>query len=599
MDGQFTIRVKKGNTLIFSFIGSQTVEQKATDTPMKVTLQESSVQVDEVVVTALGIKKEKKALAYSVTEVKSEELNRVKVSNIANSLVGKVAGVNVVKPASGVMGSSRITIRGNGSLNGSNQPLYVIDGVPMNNGNYGQAGEWGGFDAGDGISSINSEDIESMSVLKGGTAAALYGSRAANGAIVITTKKGTAGKVRVEYNMSYTKDSPILKNNDLQWEYGCGANGMNPDQLAIATGAGYGMTPEQAISQLAPTLAKQMSVMSFGSKMDGSNVTQYDGISRPYSPTARNNFKDFYDNAWSVTNNIAVSGGNEKIQFRVGAGDQRFHDMQPNSKLERNNITLNLTSRMNEHFSLKANIMYVRERAKNRPNLGDITSNANASLWPLAPNYGLSDMKITNDDGTEYEVNAQGYVINPLFVVYKNSQKDAKDRIIGSVEVQYNFTPNWYLRGRAGGDMINRRAENVTPWGTARGAVKEGNISNSAEYHGEFNTEAIAGYTNSFKDGLVSVDAFIGWNTMASWSDATSSYGDQFVVPGFNTINNTKTKSGGHSTSESYINSLFGQAEMSYKSMIYLTLTGRNDWFSALSYKGKTSPNHIFIPPSD
>lgn len=577
MDGQFTIRAKKGNTLIFSFIGYQTVEQKATDTPMKVTLQESSVQVDEVVVTALGIKKEKKALAYSVTEVKSEELNRVKVSNIANSLVGKVAGVNVVKPASGVMGSSRITIRGNGSLNGSNQPLYVIDGVPMNNGNYGQAGEWGGFDAGDGISSINSEDIESMSVLKGGTAAALYGSRAANGAIVITTKKGTAGKVRVEYNMSYTKDSPILKNNDLQWEYGCGANGMNPDQLAIATGAGYGMTPEQAISQLAPTLAKQMSVMSFGSKMDGSNVTQYDGISRPYSPTARNNFKDFYDNAWSVTNNIAVSGGNEKIQFRVGAGDQRFHDMQPNSKLERNNITLNLTSRMNEHFSLKANIMYVRERAKNRPNLGDITSNANASLWQLAPNYGLSDMKITNDDGTEYEVNAQGYVINPLFVVYKNSQKDAKDRIIGSVEVQYNFTPNWYLRGRAGGDMINRRAENVTPWGTARGAVKEGNISNSAEYHGEFNTEAIAGYTNSFKDGLVSVDAFIGWNTMASWSDATSSYGDQFVVPGFNTINNTKTKSGGHSTSESYINSLFGQAEMSYKSMIYLTLTGRND----------------------
>ena len=569
MDGQFTIRAKKGNTLIFSFIGYQTVEQKATDTPMKVTLQESSVQVDEVVVTALGIKKEKKALAYSVTEVKSEELNRVKVSNIANSLVGKVAGVNVVKPASGVMGSSRITIRGNGSLNGSNQPLYVIDGVPMNNGNYGQAGEWGGFDAGDGISSINSEDIESMSVLKGGTAAALYGSRAANGAIVITTKKGTAGKVRVEYNMSYTKDSPILKNNDLQWEYGCGANGMNPDQLAIATGAGYGMTPEQAISQLAPTLAKQMSVMSFGSKMDGSNVTQYDGISRPYSPTARNNFKDFYDNAWSVTNNIAVSGGNEKIQFRVGAGDQRFHDMQPNSKLERNNITLNLTSRMNEHFSLKANIMYVRERAKNRPNLGDITSNANASLWQLAPNYGLSDMKITNDDGTEYEVNAQGYVINPLFVVYKNSQKDAKDRIIGSVEVQYNFTPNWYLRGRAGGDMINRRAENVTPWGTARGAVKEGNISNSAEYHGEFNTEAIAGYTNSFKDGLVSVDAFIGWNTMASWSDATSSYGDQFVVPGFNTINNTKTKSGGHSTSESYINSLFGQAEMSYKSMIY------------------------------
>lgn len=596
MNGHFTIQAKKGNILVFSYIGYQKLEQKVMENSMKITLSENAVEVDEVVVTALGIRKEKKALAYSVTEVKSDELNRVKVSNIATSLAGKVAGVNVVKPVSGVMGSSRITIRGNGSLNGSNQPLYVIDGVPMNNGGYGQAGEWGGFDAGDGISSINSEDIESMSVLKGGTAAALYGSRAANGAIVITTKKGTAGKIKVEYNMSYTKDTPLLKNDDLQWEYGCGANGMNPDQLAIATGAGYGMSPEQAIKQLAPALAKQMSVMSFGSKMDGSNVTQYDGIARPYSPSGKNNFKDFYDNAWAVTNNIGVSGGNEKIQFRVGAGDQRYHDLQPNSKLERNNITLNLTSRMNEHFSLKANVMYVRERAKNRPNLGDITSNANASLWQLAPNYGLSDMKVTNDDGTEYEVNAQGYVINPLFVVYKMSQKDAKDRVIGSIEAQYNFTPNWYLRGRAGGDMINRRAENVTPWGTARGAVKEGNISNSSEYHGEFNAEAIAGYTNSFKEGLVSVDAFVGWNTMASWSDVTSSYGDQFVVPGFNTINNTKTKSGGHSTSESYINSLFGQAEVSYNSMLYLTLTGRNDWFSALSYKGKTTPNHIFYP---
>ena len=580
VDGKFSLNIAPGAVLQISYIGYNTQEIKVSGrNVINVTLMENTQDLDEVIVVAYGSMK-KSSYTGSASVIKTEQLEKFSGTGFTDALQGLSAGVNVTSDASNPGAEARIAIRGITNMSGTTTPLYVVDGIPYDG----------------ALNSINPNDIESLTVLKDAAASSLYGSRAANGAIVITTKKGTAGKVRVEYNMSYTKDSPILKNNDLQWEYGCGANGMNPDQLAIATGAGYGMTPEQAISQLAPTLAKQMSVMSFGSKMDGSNVTQYDGISRPYSPTARNNFKDFYDNAWSVTNNIAVSGGNEKIQFRVGAGDQRFHDMQPNSKLERNNITLNLTSRMNEHFSLKANIMYVRERAKNRPNLGDITSNANASLWQLAPNYGLSDMKITNDDGTEYEVNAQGYVINPLFVVYKNSQKDAKDRIIGSVEVQYNFTPNWYLRGRAGGDMINRRAENVTPWGTARGAVKEGNISNSAEYHGEFNTEAIAGYTNSFKDGLVSVDAFIGWNTMASWSDATSSYGDQFVVPGFNTINNTKTKSGGHSTSESYINSLFGQAEMSYKSMIYLTLTGRNDWFSALSYKGKTSPNHIFYP---
>lgn len=597
LDGGFTIKVDKGKILTFSFIGYETVSQKITsEVSLSIVMKESSVLVDEVVVTALGIKREKKALAYSVTEVKSDDLNRVKVSNVANSLVGKVAGVNVVKPASGVMGSSRITIRGNGSLSGGNQPLYIIDGVPMDNGGYGQAGEWGGYDGGDGISSINSEDIESMSVLKGGTAAALYGSRAANGAIVITTKKGTAGKIKVEYNMSYTKDNPILKNDDFQWEYGCGANGMNANQLARAMAPQYGMTPEMADKFLAPMLAKQMSVMSFGSKLDGSDVTQYDGEMRPYVAAGKNNFKDFYDNAWSLSNNVSVSGGNEKIQFRVAAGDQRYHDMQPNSKLERNNVTLNLNSKLNDRFSLKANVMYVRERAKNRPNLGDITANANASLWMLAPNYALSDIKTTNEDGTEFEISDQGYVSNPYFIVYKNQQNDAKDRVIGSLEAQYNFTPNWYLRARAGGDMINRRSENITPWGTARGSVAEGNISNSSVFHGEFNTEAIAGYTNSFKEGLFSVDAFVGWNTMVTWSNSTSSYGDKFIVPGFNTINNTKTTSGGHSTSENYINSMFGQAEFSYRSMLYLTVTGRNDWFSALSYKGKTAPNHIFYP---
>lgn len=194
VDGKYSIKASSNQSLKFSYVGYQEQTVKINSQRIINVKMAEGELLDEVVVTALGIKKEKKALAYSVTEVKSDELNRVKTSNVANSLVGKVAGVNVVKPASGVMGSSRITIRGNGSLSGGNQPLYIIDGVPMDNGGYGQAGQWGGFDGGDGISSINSEDIESMSVLKGGTAAALYGSRAANGAIVITTKKGAVGK---------------------------------------------------------------------------------------------------------------------------------------------------------------------------------------------------------------------------------------------------------------------------------------------------------------------------------------------------------------------------------------------------------------------
>lgn len=594
IDGNYTINVSPGQVLEFSYVGMQqssiTVGNKNV---INITMADGEL-LDEVVVTALGIKKEKKALAYSVTELKSEDVNRVKVANLATGLAGKVAGVNVSKPASGVMGSSRIIIRGNGSLNGDNQPLYVVDGIPIDNSNYGQAGQWGGNDGGDGISSINSEDIESMSVLKGGTAAALYGSRAANGAIVITTKKGTVGKVRVDYNLSYTNEQLVFKNDDLQWEYGVGARGMNPETLAKYTCAQAGY-PESYIPVIAKQLARQMGMLSFGGKLDGSDVMQFDGERRPYVAAGKDNFKNFYENAWSLTNNLAVSGGTDKLQFRLAAGDQRFNDLMPNSKLERNNLTLSLTSKLNEHLSIKANVMYVRERAHNRSELGDLTMNANASLYMLPPNIDVRTLeKRVNDDGTEFLPTDQTFVGNPYFIAYNRSQSDSKDRWIGSVEAQYNFTPNWYLRGKFGGDMINRRTERVIPLGTA--TTPKGSISNGSTYNGEFNAEAIAGYNNSFKDNLFRVDAFIGWNTMGTWYNSISTYGQDFIQPGLNTIGNTSVTSGSESTSESYINSIFGQAEFSYRSMLYLTLTGRNDWFSALSYKGKTTPNHIFYP---
>ena len=602
IDGKFNLAAQTGQLLMVSYIGYQSVQVKASTQPLNVTLKESAIAVDEVVVTALGIRKEKKALAYSVTEVKGDDMNRVKVANLATGLAGKVAGVNVSKPSSGVMGSSRIIIRGNGSLNGSNQPLYVIDGVPMDNSNYGQTGMWGGTDGGDGISSINSEDIESLSVLKGGTAAALYGSRAANGAIVITTKRGAVGKVKVEYNLSYTNEHLTFKNEDLQWEYGAGARGANPEQMAYATakqqaeamGLPESMIPT-LVDKIAPTLAKSINMLSFGSRLDGSDVMQFDGVRHPYIASGKNNFKNYYENAWALTNNLAVSGGTDKVQFRLAAGDQRFHDLMPNSKLGRNNLTLSVVSKLDDHLSLKANVMYVRERAKNRPGLGDLTANANASLYMLPPNMDVRLLKQRVDDqGMEFLPTAQTYIGNPYFIAYDHRNEDSKDRVIGSIEAQYNFTPNWYVRGRFGGDMINRRSKTVIPYGTATDA--DGQITHQSIYNGEFNAEAIAGYTNTFKDNQFSLDAFVGWNTMGTWYEQTLATGDGFIQPGLDAIGNTGITTGGNSRSESYINSLFGQVELSYRSMLYLTLTGRNDWFSALSYKGKSSANHIFYP---
>ncbi|MCD8194667.1 MAG: SusC/RagA family TonB-linked outer membrane protein [Tannerellaceae bacterium] len=573
MNGQFSVRVPQSAILQISYIGYITQEVTVQgEQPLKIILREDSQAMEEVVVTALGIKKEKKALAYSVTEVKGDDMNRVKSANLALGLTGKVAGVNVVKPASGVMGSSRTTIRGNGSLNGNNQPLYIVDGVPLDNSGYGQAGMWGGNDGGDGISSINSEDIESMSVLKGGTAAALYGSRAANGAIVITTKKGAAGKMSVEFNSYFTLDNPVVKNKDFQWEYGQGYSGMAPNEFLSAKNTG---------------------MLSWGSKLDGSDVEQFDGEFRPYV-ARKNNFKNFYNNAWMLSNNLAVSGGGQETQFRLGAGDQRANDLYPNSKLERNNITLNLQSKLTDKLTLQTNVMYMRERAQNRPNLGDLTFNGNTYMWIMPTNVDIRTLKkAVNDDGSEYLPTSSGWISNPYFIAYKREQKDSKDRVIGSVQLQYDFTENIYVRGKAGGDMINRRSTDVTPIGT--GYLPEGSIGESSNSHGEFNAEAIAGYRNRFAD-VWGVDAFVGWNTMATWWHTISASGSRFVQPDFHAISNTETTSGSKSFSESYINSLFGQAELSYRSMIYLTLTGRNDWFSALSYAGKTTPNNIFYP---
>lgn len=572
LNGEFSLQAPVNSTLVFSFIGYQTVEEKATVSPMYVSLKENLLEVDEVVVTALGIKKEKKALSYSITELKGDAF-KIKDSNLATGLAGKVAGVNVVKPATGSMGSSRIIIRGNGSF-GNNQPLYVVDGVPIDNSNFGQPGTWGGVDGGDGISSLNSDDIESMTVLKGGTAAALYGSRAANGAIVITTKQGLSGKTIVELNSSFTFDNPVVKLKDFQREYGQGLFGVAPSSLEMARYSGP---------------------CSWGSKLDGSSVIQFDGVMRPYVDAGKNNFSNFYNQASALNNNLSVSGGTEGTQYRVSVGDQRYKDLYPNSSMGRNNVSLSLHTELSKQITLRTNVMYMRERVKNRQNVNDYQSNGNVLLWTLPANIDIRSFSPAVDgNGNELLLSDMYvYFANPYFVAYNRHQKDAKDRMLGSLQLQYNFAENWYLRGRAGGDMIYRRSESVIPKGT--GYNLEGNISAGSYFGGEFNAEAILGNNTRFNEKWA-LNTFVGWNSMAAWSESLSVYGDRFIQPNFNAVGNTETTSGGKSRSENYINSIFGQTELSFSNALFVTVAGRNDWFSALSLKGKTAPNHIFYP---
>ncbi|MDF9797035.1 TonB-dependent SusC/RagA subfamily outer membrane receptor [Catalinimonas alkaloidigena] len=296
IEGNYKISVDGSDaTLVFTSVGYESASvEVGNQSTIDVNLLPDLTQLSEVVVTALGVEKEKKSLGYSVSEVEGESLVQAREINLGNALSGRVAGVNVSSSATGPAGSSRVVIRGNSSLGGNNQPLYVIDGVPIDNSQLGSAGMWGGTDSGDGLSSINPDDIAEISVLKGNTAAALYGSRASNGVILITTKKGSARKgIGVEINSNLVFEN-IINNFDWQQQYGQGNRGAKPTSQEEALAFGNS---------------------SWGDRLDGSSVVQFDGVSRPYSYTG-DPYDAFYNTGMTLTNTLSLYGGNENANYR-------------------------------------------------------------------------------------------------------------------------------------------------------------------------------------------------------------------------------------------------------------------------------------------
>ena len=297
MDGQYTITAKNGSdTLVVSFLGYMTQEIPINNrTTINVSLKVKAAMIKDVVVTALGIKREKKSLGYSVQEVKGEELQNNKEVSVINTLSGKVAGLQVSSTTGGAAGSSRIVLRGNNSFN-SNQALIVVDGVPIENStNSDSEGEWGGKDFGNGISDINPDDIESISVLKGASASALYGSRAANGVILITTKKGKKG-LSIQYRNSSTVDFAYI-HNKFQNQYGAGSNGKFQTHWKLDSNNVPVYYSDQANYY-----------SSWGPRMDGQSIVDWDGQKTEFSPQP-NNYKDFFQTGYTVNNSVAIDGG--------------------------------------------------------------------------------------------------------------------------------------------------------------------------------------------------------------------------------------------------------------------------------------------------
>lgn len=376
-DGNYSIAAADDAVLVFSFIGF--AQQEATvgsRSTIDITLAEDVQQLSEVVVTALGIERSTKALSASVTQVSGENFTQARENNLGNSLSGRIAGVNVSKTASGPAGSSRVVIRGNKSLNGANQPLYVVDGVPMDNSNFGQAGLWGGQDQGDGLSSINPDDIESITVLKGASAAALYGARAGNGVINITTKKGTNRKgVGIEFNSNYVMEK-LMRLDDLQTTFGQGGSYLNGEPVKPATA-------QEAFAS---------GGSSWGPRMDGSPMIGIDGVSRPYS-YAGDNWNRFYETGHAWTNSLSLSGGGENQTFRLGISDLRSTSIIPNSGYDRTNLSLAYNGKLGKKLSVNSKILYSSENTKNRPTISDSPGNAIQAIWVRPPNININDLK--------------------------------------------------------------------------------------------------------------------------------------------------------------------------------------------------------------
>ncbi|MDA8587350.1 SusC/RagA family TonB-linked outer membrane protein, partial [Flavobacteriaceae bacterium] len=570
-DGNYSISASSGDTLVFSFVGysNQSVVVGSSAT-VNVSLQPDNA-LSEVVVTALGVKRNVKAVGYSITQVGGEELSDNKTTNAINALQGKVAGVVVNGSAMGAKGSSRVVIRGASSLNGNNQPLYVIDGITINNDNLGAAGMWGGTDYGDGVSSINPDDIESVSVLKGGAAAALYGSRASNGVIIINTKTGAGAKgIGVEYNTTMQFD--VLNNSlvDVQTIYGQGRDGVHSVGFANRT------------------------FDSWGGKLDGSMKEQFDGVSRPYTYTGDNQDK-FYRVGETYTNTIAVSTANENSNTRFSATNLNNQDVTPNSSLKRNSFSVNNSNKFGDKISVDVNMKYVLEDQVGNPNMADGPSNSN---WPAR--YFANSIDIlntkgeggngTNLDGLEFGTSENIYLTNPYYSAYEFDRLSNKERFIGAINARYDVTDYFYLRGRIGGDRYTLRKTNHEPYGTRFKPM--GGISEESRNFKQYDADAFIGTDNLQIVDDLTVNAFVGVGTNYQNMEMVSASGSDFIVPFLVNVKNTKNQSTGYNFWEKKIESLYGSAEFGFQDWAFFTVTARNDWFSTLSLIDKESPNN-------
>lgn len=570
-DGAFQLEVPNATAvLVFSFMGYESKEIIiGNQTDLRVSLSVDSKSLEEVVVTALGIKKQSKSIGYATATVGTDEMTVNRTANFMNALQGKMAGVNITSLGSGPAGTSKIRIRGQSSFGGNNSPLIVVNGVPIdntNNGARGDVSEKGSnrtSDGGDGLSSINPDDIEAMTVLKGAAASALYGSRAKDGVIMITTKtRATGSGISLAYNSNFTTETP-LDYTDYQYEYGQGENGLRPTAAFPTSGQ-----------------------WSFGEKFQpGMTQTLFDGVVVPYEPQ-RGIINKYYQNGYTWTNTITLSSGGENGGFSLSVANLDNRTILRSSGYNRRTVNLGFTQTLSKKLTVSGNVNYSNEYRKNPPNIAEqdyspvvIFNMANSMPLDLLEKYAA------DANGNETVWSRFTNRTNPYFAL-RRFDNITNDRIFGNLTARYNFT-NWlFLQARVGQDYYSREQDYNLPTGTQRqpaapaGFVNGQFVQDSRNVR-ELNADFLIGANHTFGD--IGVNVNVGGNQMYRRISRHNVFVQDFYTRDLYTIGNGRQRDATYEFSERQVNSLYASAEVSYKDFIFLNGTVRNDWFSTLS----------------
>jgi len=581
-DGIFNISASIGDTLQISFIGySRELAILQNLKELNIQLVPDAEELEEVVITAFALRREKKTLGYAVQDMKGKELTQATETNVAFSMQGRVSGVQFNRTGSGAGSSTKITIRGVSSLTGSSSPLLVVDGVPMDNssakpiganatGASGNANTY--IDYGDGLGNINSEDIESISILKGPNAAALYGTRGANGVILITTKTGSlANGIGVNYSLSFTMENPLVYPS-FQNSYGVGTAGKFP---IADNGSGI------------PS-AEGSNAGSWGPAFNGLPYINWRGRQAIYNSRG-NIMEEFYQTGHTLTNAFSLNGGNESSTLYFSASNQRNQGILPNSQFNKWNFTLRGTQQVTDRLNLDAKISYINSSAESRSVGGGASFNSMIPFLLMTRDVELSDLEDYKDaDG--YPIIPRSGIENPYWISNEFKNDDTRNRVLGLLSLSYDFTENLKLSARAGVDHYNdARFFNIPKYSSTNplGSLRYTDFALT-----ENNMDVLLAYGKQLNPTwYVSVSA--GGSLLNVRTNTNMINGSDLKTPGITNISNASIITAATIQTQREIESLYAFAQIGFRNYLFLDLTGRNDWSSVLPEE-----NRSFFYPS-